>query len=49
MVCIISQPGLLPCLGHDLSEGVLSCDLALYLKNIIKKEKMVHILALKQV
>lgn len=33
----ISQPGLLPCLGHDLFEGVLSHDLTLYLKDIIKK------------
>lgn len=34
-----SQPGLPPCLGQDLFEGVLSYDLALYLKNIIKKKK----------
>lgn len=35
----VTQPGLPPCLGHDLFEGVLSYDLALYLKNIIKKKK----------
>lgn len=35
----VSQPGLPPCLGHDLFEGVLSYDLTLYLKNIIKKKK----------
>ncbi|XP_047447613.1 uncharacterized protein LOC125012054 [Mugil cephalus] len=35
----VSQPGLPPCLGHDIFERVLSYDLALYLKNIIKKKK----------
>lgn len=35
----VSQPGLPPCLGHDLFEGVLSYDLALYLKDMIKKKK----------
>lgn len=35
----VSQPGLPPCLGHDLFEGVMSYDLPLYLKNIIKKKK----------
>lgn len=35
----VSQPGLPPCLGHDVFEGVLSYDLALYLKNFIKKKK----------
>lgn len=35
----VSQPGLPPCLGHDIFEGVLSYDLTLYLKNIIKKKK----------
>ncbi len=35
----VSQPGLPPCLGHNLFEGVLSYDLTLYLKNIIKKKK----------
>lgn len=35
----VCQPGLPPCLGHDLFEGVLSYDVALYLKNFIKKKK----------
>lgn len=35
----VSQPGLPPCSGHDLYEGVLSYDLTLYLMNIIKKKK----------
>ncbi|KAK0152047.1 hypothetical protein N1851_006573 [Merluccius polli] len=32
-------PGLPPCLGHDIFEGVLSYDVALYLKYFIKKNK----------
>ena len=35
----VSQPGLPPCLGHDLFEGVVSYDLALCLKNYIKIKK----------
>ena len=34
----ICQPGLPPCLGHDIFEGVLSYDVALYLKYFIKKK-----------
>lgn len=34
-VCL---PGLPPCLGHDIFEGVLSYDVALYLKYFIKKK-----------
>ncbi|KAI4879969.1 hypothetical protein NFI96_025844 [Prochilodus magdalenae] len=38
-VMILLLPGLPPCLGHDIFEGVLSCDVALYLKYFIKKKK----------
>ena len=33
----VCSPGLPPCLGHDLFEGVLSYDLALYLKYFVCK------------
>lgn len=33
------QPGLPPCLGHDIFESVLSYDVALYLKYFIKKKQ----------
>jgi len=35
----VCKPGLPPCLGHDIFEGVLSYDVALYLKYFIKKKK----------
>jgi len=35
----VCQPGLPPCLGHDIFEGVLSYDVALYLKYFIKKKQ----------
>lgn len=35
----VCQPGLPPCLGHDIFEGVLSYDVALYFKYFIKKKK----------
>lgn len=34
----VCQPGLPPCLGHDIFEGVLSYDVALFLKYFIKKK-----------
>uniref|UniRef100_A0A096MAD3 Uncharacterized protein n=1 Tax=Poecilia formosa TaxID=48698 RepID=A0A096MAD3_POEFO len=34
----VHLPGLPPCLGHDLFEGIVSYDLALYLKYFIKKK-----------
>lgn len=40
----VCQPGLPPCLGHDIFESVLSYDVALYLKYFIKKKSLVHIL-----
>lgn len=38
----VCQPGLPPCLGHDIFEGILSYDLALYLKYFIKKKHGSH-------
>ena len=35
----VCQPGLPPCLAHDLFEGVIDYDLALCLQFLIKKEK----------
>lgn len=35
----VCKPGLPPCLDHDIFEGVLSYDVALYLKYFIKKKK----------
>lgn len=35
----VCQAGLPPCLGHDLFEGVVSCDLALYIRHLITKQK----------
>lgn len=35
----VCQPGLPPCLGHDLFEGIVSFDVALYLKYFIKTKK----------
>ena len=32
----VCQPGLPPCLGHDLFEGIISVDLALFLNHLIK-------------
>lgn len=36
----VCQPGLPPCLGHDLFEGVLAYDLALCFRNLITKQKL---------
>lgn len=35
----VCSPGMPPCLGHDIFEGVLSYDVALYLKYFINKKK----------
>lgn len=35
----VSQPGLPPCLGHDLFEGIVSGDLALYIKCLVTEHK----------
>lgn len=33
------KPGLPPCLGHDLFEGIVSVDLVMYIKHLVKTEK----------
>jgi hypothetical protein len=35
----VCQPGLPPCLGHDLFEGVIAYDLPLYIKYFVKTKK----------
>ncbi|XDV19312.1 hypothetical protein PO909_024803 [Leuciscus waleckii] len=35
----VCQPGLPPCLGHDLFEGIVSADLAMYIKNLVSVGK----------
>ena len=34
----VCQPGLPPCLGHDLFEGIVARDLALMIKSFVKKD-----------
>lgn len=36
----VCQPGLPPCLGHDLFEGVVAYDLFLYLQHFVKDKKL---------
>ena len=33
------QPGLPPCLGHDLFEGIVFSDLALYIQHLVTEGK----------
>lgn len=35
----VCQPGLPPCLSHDLFEGIVSSDLALYINHLVKVDK----------
>lgn len=35
----VCQPGLPPCIGHDLFEGVVASDLAIYLTHFVKVKK----------
>ena len=42
----VCQPGLPPCLGHDLFEGIVSSDLALYIIHLVKVDKMFSYLEL---
>lgn len=39
----VCSPGMPPCLGHDIFEGVLSYDVALYLKILHPQKEMVHV------
>lgn len=34
----VCQPGLPPYLGHDLFEGVVSCNIALYIATLVNHE-----------
>ena len=34
----VCQPGLPPCLGHDLFEGIVSADLSLYIEYFVKNK-----------
>lgn len=44
----VCQPGLPPCLGHDLFEGIVSSDLALYIKHLVRVDKQFTYLELNQ-
>lgn len=45
----VCQPGLPPCIGHDLFEGVVAYDLAIYLRCFIKVgQALAHILSAEQ-
>lgn len=35
----VCQPGLPPCLGHDIFEGIVSSDIALYINHLVDQEK----------
>ncbi len=40
----VCQPGLPPCLGHDLFEGVVTFDLFLYLEHFVKDKNLFTLL-----
>lgn len=44
----VCQPGLPPCLGHDLFEGVVSSDLALYIQHLVTVDKQFSYLELNR-
>lgn len=44
----VCQPGLPPCLGHDLFEGMVSSDLALYIKHLVRVVKQFTYLELNR-
>lgn len=39
----VCNPGLPPCLGHDLFEGIVSYDLALYISHLIKQKEFTYL------
>lgn len=43
----VCQPGLPPCIGHDLFEGIVSADLSLYIQHLVKVDKQFTYLELK--
>ncbi len=44
----VCQPGLPQCLGHDLFEGVVSYDLALYIQHLVKFDRQYTYLELNR-
>ncbi|KAL2083090.1 hypothetical protein ACEWY4_020863 [Coilia grayii] len=44
----VCQPGLPPCIGHDLFEGIVSSDLALYIFHLVKVDKVFSYLELNR-
>lgn len=44
----VCQPGLPPCLGHDLFEDIVSSDLTLYINHLVTKEKRFSYLELNR-
>lgn len=39
----VCQPGLPPCLGHDLFEGIVSYDLALFIDTLVKEKHFTYL------
>lgn len=39
----VCQPGLPPCLGHDLFEGIVSYDLALFIGHLVKEKHFTYL------
>lgn len=44
----VCWPGLPPCIGHDLFEGIVSFDLALYIQHLVKVDKQLTYLELNR-
>lgn len=44
----VCKPGLPPCIGHDLFEGIVASDLALYIKHLVKIDKELTYCELKR-
>ncbi len=44
----VCQPGLPPCIGHDLFEGIVSADLSLYIQHLVKVDKQFTYLELNR-
>jgi len=39
----VSKPGLPPCLGHDLFEGVMAYDLPLYIRHLVEENHFTYL------
>lgn len=44
----VCNPGLPPCIGHDLFEGIVASDLSLYIQHLVKINKDFTYLELNQ-